>query len=239
MKVSVCIPAYNAECWLAGCLDSVLAQTEQDIEVVVWDDGSTDATLSIATGYAARDLRVVVGHSRENRGAADGYNHCVAMALADVVLLMGSDDRLKPEYVSRTISALESTGAGLVTTDVETFGGKWNGLRFSGNKSREQLREFFYKANFLMGGHLMRRETYIDLGGMFGEFGHMADLELLIRIVSRHDLHVVDEPLYLYRVRSNSISQNLDEKNHKEISLAIHRKHYRWRSVDGQLVRQQ
>jgi glycosyltransferase involved in cell wall biosynthesis len=73
-RVSICIPTCNGADWLAECLDSALAQTVTDVEVVVVDDASTDDTAAIARGYAARDPRIRVHVNESRRGLAANWN---------------------------------------------------------------------------------------------------------------------------------------------------------------------
>ena len=69
MKVSIIIPCYNSGAYLGACMDSVLAQTMEDFEAILIDDGSKDDTLAVAQAYAGRDARVRV-LAQENRGVA-------------------------------------------------------------------------------------------------------------------------------------------------------------------------
>ena len=75
-KVSIIIPAYNAERVLARCLDSVLAQTFTDFELLVMDDGSKDGTAALCDAYAAKDARVRVVH-KQNSGVSDTRNQAL------------------------------------------------------------------------------------------------------------------------------------------------------------------
>ncbi|MDE6286060.1 MAG: glycosyltransferase, partial [Muribaculaceae bacterium] len=82
MKVSVIIPVYNVEAYLRECLDSVLAQSHDDIEVILSDDGSTDASGTICDEYAAADGRVRVIHAH-NGGMSVARNRALATATGE------------------------------------------------------------------------------------------------------------------------------------------------------------
>ena len=73
MKVSIIIPCYNSAAFLRACMDSVLAQTMEDFEAILIDDGSKDETLAVARAYAVKDARVRV-LAQENRGVAAARN---------------------------------------------------------------------------------------------------------------------------------------------------------------------
>ena len=98
-RFSVVVPAYNAESTLAETLDAIIAQTFADWECVVVDDGSTDGTLSLATGYAEKDSRVRVLH-QGNQGSAGAYNTGVRAASGQFVVMCSADDILLPEHLS-------------------------------------------------------------------------------------------------------------------------------------------
>lgn len=96
IKVSVIVPVYNAEKYLVQCLDSILAQTLKEIEVVCVDDGSTDSSGEILDQYAGQDERVKVLH-RENRGYGAAMNAGLDAASGEYVGIVESDDCILPE----------------------------------------------------------------------------------------------------------------------------------------------
>ena len=89
--VSIIIPVYNVETYLRQCLDSVLAQTLKDIEVIVVDDGSTDNSPAICDEYAARDTRVKVIH-QSNAGRSAARNAALRIARGEYIGFVDSDD---------------------------------------------------------------------------------------------------------------------------------------------------
>ena len=104
MTVSVIIPCYNAETYLAPCLESVLAQSHRQIEVIVIDDGSKDGTLEIARGFAKRDARIRVLH-QENAGVCAARNAGLDVATGEWVAFVDGDDLLPPDAISTLLSA--------------------------------------------------------------------------------------------------------------------------------------
>ena len=97
VKVSVIIPAYNAEQHLSECLDSVLSQTYADLEVVVVNDGSSDRTLDICKQYAGKDARVLV-IDKLNGGVSSSRNIGVERASGEWFFFLDSDDSLTPDF---------------------------------------------------------------------------------------------------------------------------------------------
>lgn len=116
VKVSVIVPVYNAEKYLAQCLDSILAQTLKDIEVVCVDDGSTDASGEILDQYALKDERVKVLH-RQNRGYGAAMNVGLDAAAGEYVGIVESDDCILPEMYRTLYEEAEPEKLDVVKSD--------------------------------------------------------------------------------------------------------------------------
>ena len=116
MKVSILIPAYNAAAFLAKCLDSVLNQTYQDLQVVIVDDGSKDNTLEVCHQYAEKDSRIEVYH-QENQGVAATRNHLLEKVKGDYVLFVDADDWIELDMVEYLVSLATELDAEMVMCD--------------------------------------------------------------------------------------------------------------------------
>ena len=112
-KVSIIMPIYNIADYLPKAFQSAVEQTEQDVEIVLVDDGSTDGSGVLCDRLAETDPRVRVIH-KPNGGLASARNAGIAAARGGYVLLLDGDDRLHREAVSRTLSVMEETGADFV-----------------------------------------------------------------------------------------------------------------------------
>ena len=119
MKISIIIPCYNSEKYLAACMDSVLAQTFEDFEAILIDDGSKDNTLSIARSYAQKDLRVRV-LARENGGVAAARNLGLDHAQGEWVTFVDSDDLLPANALETLLSGVRED-VDMVVCAHETF----------------------------------------------------------------------------------------------------------------------
>ena len=98
-KVSVIIPAYNVETYLPRCLDSVLCSKNQDLQIIVVDDGSNDSTPSICDEYAERDHRIEVIH-KKNGGVSSARNCGLQRIIGDYVAFVDADDAVSPDYLT-------------------------------------------------------------------------------------------------------------------------------------------
>ena len=114
-KISVIVPVYNTEQYLAECLDSVLAQTFQDIEIICVNDGSPDNSAAILSEYAKKDPRIKV-ITQENKGLSAARNAGLAMAQGEWIYLIDSDDML-PSYALEVLyNIAEKSGCHIVAS---------------------------------------------------------------------------------------------------------------------------
>lgn len=122
-KVSVIIPVYNQAPYLAECLDSVLAQSLREIEVVCVDDGSTDGSERMLDDYAKRDLRVKVIH-QSNAGVAAARNNGLAAATGEFIAFMDPDDKYPDDGVlADLVHGAEQNGMDVCGGSMKTFDG--------------------------------------------------------------------------------------------------------------------
>ncbi|MGN1210502.1 MAG: glycosyltransferase family 2 protein, partial [Candidatus Cryptobacteroides sp.] len=97
--VSVIVPVYNTAGTLAGCIDSILAQSYTDFELIIIDDGSTDGSGLIADTYPSKDSRVKVWH-QDNAGISAARNEGLSHASGDWVAFCDSDDTVRPDWLA-------------------------------------------------------------------------------------------------------------------------------------------
>ena len=91
--LSIIVPVYNVEKYLARCIDSILAQTFTDFELILVDDGSTDNSGEICDEYAGKDPRIIVIH-KENGGVSSARNHGLDIARGEYITFVDSDDQI-------------------------------------------------------------------------------------------------------------------------------------------------
>ncbi len=110
-RVTVILPAFNAEATLATALRSLMDQTHGDLEMLVVDDASTDATCDVAAGFAREDPRIRLIRQRENRGGYAARNRALGEATGDFITVHDADDWSHPEKIARQLRALRRTRA--------------------------------------------------------------------------------------------------------------------------------
>ena len=105
--VTVIIPAYNTEKYISKCLESILAQSYQELEIIVLDDGSEDETNKICQKYTEMDSRIVF-ISKENTGVSDTRNVGIHNAKGKYIIFVDSDDYVTPNYVEVLVKGVET-----------------------------------------------------------------------------------------------------------------------------------
>ena len=126
IKVSAIIPVYNAELYLAECLESILQQTFEDFEVICIDDGSSDGSLDILFNFQEKDSRIRI-LTQDNQGAGVARNLGISCSMGDYLFFLDADDFFAEDMFCRTVEHAEKTGA-----DIVLFGGN----RFDTRKSK-------------------------------------------------------------------------------------------------------
>lgn len=158
VKVSVVIPVYNVEEFLDECLDSIVNQTLNDIEIICVDDGSTDKSLDIINFYAKKDKRIKV-FSQKNGGHAVATNKGMSMAKGEYLYLMDSDDWLELTALEETYNHAKNTSADFVMFKSMNYSNDENRLYKSWIYSMDKV------ADFIGDGVV----DYKDLGDMIFE----------------------------------------------------------------------
>ena len=113
MTISIIIPVYNASQYLSNCIDSIISQTYQDIELILIDDGSTDNSGEICDSYAKEDSKIIVQH-KLNGGVSSARNLGLSIARGEYITFVDSDDYLKKDYLKNLLNASLKYDADLV-----------------------------------------------------------------------------------------------------------------------------
>lgn len=211
--VSIIVPVYKVARYLPECVDSVLAQSYRNLELILVDDGSPDECGGICDAYAARDNRVKVIH-KPNGGAASARNAGLDAAAADYICFVDSDDTVAPDYLAELMAHIGIADIAVCGFTLHTRGGKapCGECESAGLYSREEyLRRFLQNWTCaLLWNKLFRRHV---IGNLRMEEGHRIDDEFFTyQVVLRAEkIHVFDRPLYDYRLRRSSVMQDTAE----------------------------
>lgn len=117
-KISIIIPVYNVEAYLQACLDSTLAQTYKNLEIILVNDGSTDKSGSICDQYAEQDSRIIVIH-KDNAGVSAARNDGLKIATGEYICFIDSDDTVSPKLISSLYEKIEQFDVDMVICGIE------------------------------------------------------------------------------------------------------------------------
>lgn len=151
--VAILIPVYNRETLVVRAVESALAQTYKDIEVIVVDNCSTDGTYAAVQAIAERDARVKLFRNDENIGPVRNWLACAEKATAPYAKILFSDDLIAPTFVEKTLPHLISSECGLVYSYALVGREEWKGV--------PQYRAFRGTTNFAR-EYFLRSSTYIE-----------------------------------------------------------------------------
>lgn len=211
--VSVCIPAYNSSAFIAEAIESVLAQSLADFEIIVTDNSSTDNTVEICRKYKEKDARILIHRNEKNIGAFPNFNKALSLASGRYVKFLMSDDLLAPTYLEQTTAIFEKypnvrvVGCSQQNVDenkqlVRTVSAYPESCLVSGPDIAKDL---LLKMSNDIGAPtnvLMKR---VDYGGGFNcRLYFFADFELWLKALSSGDYYYLNEPLSILRLHKLS-----------------------------------
>jgi glycosyltransferase involved in cell wall biosynthesis len=217
--VSVITPAYNVARFIGEAIDSVIAQTRNDFEYLVVDDGSTDDTEQIVRAYAARDARIRL-LSGGHRGSSAARNLGIRQARGSYIAFLDGDDRWHPQFLARSVRAMSEApghvGAVFCQSRVMNEQGRvyWRRRRRTGDYGLDQM---LITDNPTANGSVLciRRECFQDAGLFDEDLESSVDLEMWLRIAHQAragTFRSIRPALVDIRVRPGAISRNLTKR---------------------------
>ena len=210
-RVSVIMPAYNHASFVRQAVESVLGQSFTDLELIVYDDGSTDGTADVVRSIS--DARLKLEVLSRNHGATWAVNSALERAQGDYIAIINSDDYFLPGKLDSQVRFLEETPGVAAVFGLPMFVDErgqplpdeknpFRNLFEKRNRSREEwLHRFFVIGNALCHPTVMvRRSCYDELGPYDARLAQLPDYDFWIRICSRYDIHILPQHLTAYRV---------------------------------------
>jgi perosamine synthetase len=219
-RVSVIIPTYNAAEMVGEAIESVLAQTYSDFEIVVIDDGSTDHTEGTVRRFGDR----VRYFKQENRGVSAARNAGIERSLGQYIAFLDSDDLWWPEKLAEEIPLFDADPKlGLVYCDWAVASGE-SVLQSSYHKDLRPARGYVFdelvqRGFILTSGVVVRRECLSDVGNFDKSLSVAEDYDLWLRISYRWKVGLVDKCLFTKRRWNGSLSSRLTETAANRIVL--------------------
>ena len=235
--VSVIMNCYNSSQYLREAIDSVLAQTYQNWEIVFWDNRSTDVSAEIFNSYSDPRLRYCLAPERSKLGKA--RNLAVAQARGDWICFLDCDDIWLPVKLEQQIAIIAGEdsdlgfvyGQMLVLCERGESESKWSARMRKYTKKtllsrlpEGQILEKLLTVNFVpLLTAIVNRKIYHEVGGISEHFEQAEDYELFIKIAARKKVRAVQSIVALYRVHQSNNSIANSENSFREASEIISR----------------
>lgn len=225
-KVSVIVPGYNHARYLRRRMDSILAQTFADIEVIALDDCSSDESPKILREYAARDARVSVHVNARNSGSTfRQWNKGVCLATGEYAWIAESDDWADPAFLSRLVGILDDNpelglvyaNSHIVDADDRITGLEWHAEAFGidnarwkrdfSNNGRDECQRFLLKCNTIPNASavVFRRGLFANVGGANAHCRLVGDWLTWGKILMRGDIAYAADKLNYWRLHDNTV----------------------------------
>ncbi len=205
-KVSIGLPVYNGENFVAEAIESVLNQTFPDFELVISDNGSTDGTRRICEYYAALDKRIRYHRIERNQGAAWNFNHTFELSSGEYFKWLAHDDLIEPQFLERCVQVLDEnptvvlcySQVRVVDEDASFIEDYDVTLSTDSPNLRERFRASLLEWQLCFDIFGLVRTCVLRRIGLMGNYGH-ADGVMLTRLVLIGPFHKVQERLMLSR----------------------------------------
>ncbi len=219
-QVSILLTCYNHIDFLPACMESVLAQSFQDFEVIALDDYCSDGTTQwLEDRFRTLDsTRFRCIRNDANLGTYRTLNIGIAMATGKFVAILNDDDVWHPTKLERQITHLEShlrcglvhTGGTFIDRAGNPLEGDPLGFQFPRTESGDVLLSLLYSNKIIASAALVRRECFEALGGFNDRYFGSGDWEMWLRIAEQYELGFIDEVLTFYRVHGGNASHKLE-----------------------------
>lgn len=224
-KVSVLIPAYNHERYLKDTINSVLNQSFSDFELLILDDCSTDNTAEVIKTFS--DKRITCIFPEKNCGTVRSLNHLLELSKGEYIAVLGSDDVWHTDKLQQQVEFLDNnpsiaacfTKAKIIDDNsaeiTSDSGFPINIFEFDNRDKSLWLSELFVSGNhFCHSSALIRADVHREIGLYNPAYRQLHDLDLWVRILLKHDIHIIDSKLVNYRfVKSSDNLSKADQKN--------------------------
>ena len=233
-SVSICLTTYNRAHLLPTTIESLLAQTFEDFELIISDDCSSDDTESICRNYASMDRRVRYFRNEHNLKMPGNLNAAIAKATGQYVANVHDGDMYATELIWKWKTALDEVptasfvfNAYRVLRKDGTF--EIASMPFENKVSGTEVAFYFFKtfSSCVWGTVMVRRSGYDKVGTFDHEFGFISDVDMWLRLSFRSDVAYINEPLITLTPRESNHPYAFVHWQHELWTLGIYVKHLR------------
>ncbi len=214
-QLSIIVPIYNGAKYIKECLEMIINQTFKDFELIIIDDGSTDNSVEVLAGLAARQPQIKVLKNERNMGAVYSSQRALLNATGDFLIGHGSDDRVLPGFIEKSVKMLlDYPEAGLCCSDPAHFESDPNSYRQNCQHWSAEPRYLspLELADVITGSYIpghtsvFRRASFMATGGYLPQLEWHSDWFINLVIGFRHGICYLPEALSLLRVSPDTYS---------------------------------
>lgn len=226
-KISVVIPAYNAEKTLEETVDSVIAGTYENLEILIVDDRSKDNTWQLMNEISKKDARIKCYQNEQNSGVSKSRNFLINIATGEYIAFLDSDDTWEPNKLEFCVKMIEDNphvkAVGHALRYLSKQGKKVGYISVypTSQKELQEMREKLFMTWVFPSAFVGDRETIIKEGGFREDWRQGEDTDLFIRIAYKYGIICSKEPLGNYRILSSSITDQKWLENRLSDACAI------------------
>lgn len=217
--ISIIVPIYNMEHLMRRCIDSLLAQTFTDYELLLIDDGSKDGSWSICQEYARKDARIGIYH-KENGGLSDARNYGLSKAIGKYTIFADPDDWVSPDGLDRLYATAEREQADMTMCDLyreDEYSRHYVCQRPQSLQAEDVLKELFANIQGFTVNKLIRRDVYTRFGISYPKGIYGCEDQYTMAAILLHDIKIAYEPVafYHYMYNSASLTRHYDERTYE------------------------
>ena len=217
--ISIIVPIYNMEHLMRRCIDSLLAQTFTDYELLLIDDGSKDGSWRVCQEYARKDPRVSIYH-KENGGLSDARNYGLSKATGKYTIFADPDDWVSPEGLDCLYATAEREQADMTMCDLyreDEYSRHYVCQRPQSLQAEDVLKELFANIQGFTVNKLIRRDVYTRFGISYPKGIYGCEDQYTMAAILLHDIKIAYEPVafYHYMYNSASLTRHYDERTYE------------------------
>lgn len=225
--VSILLCAYNAEAYIAEAIESTLAQTYRDFELIIVDDGSTDGTLGIIQSYKDVRIKVIEGKHDYIGSLNLGLKHCCG----EYIARMDADDIMEPTRIATQVAVMDAQpDIAVCTTWANTFGEVEKAIGNYVQGEVTDITTLFLAGNFLLHPTAMIRRRFLTHHRLhYKEYPYAEDFKLWTDIACKGGrFYVIPQPLLRYRITQGQVT-NKHRQEQNETRLTIQQELIEWK----------
>ena len=219
-KISVIVPVYNTEKFLPTCLESIINQTYQNLEIIIINDGSTDSSLTLCEQYQKQDKRIKI-INKKNEGQAIARNTGIKEATGNYIHFIDSDDFISLNYYENMLKAGAKTNADILLGEVYNEKHPNTSIKYQDIYLLKNLDDKIYKTLFFIHGwcwrYLIKREFVLKNNLSFTKGHIIEDIPFtLSAAIAANKIITVPGAEYFYRFNTSSSMNNKKEKKKRD-----------------------